>query len=253
MIAEAVIASGVNRPIRRGNSSSHPPFRAESGWFVIGSALSYQLPATSLRFQSGTKRQDPTVRVILKVWLYFRAGGPDMFLSVKDLEQRKIQFDILFDAGQLDLLDDRLRQVGPLKAVGSAELLNLLGEIRVSGEVTGTLAGECDRCLEPTSLAVAAGFDLRYSPDLEVDQGDEIEIAEEESEIGFYQGEGLELADIVREQVLLSLPLQRLCSPGCKGLCPTCGQNRNVMNCQCRPAQTDERWAALKQISPTGD
>lgn len=175
-----------------------------------------------------------------------------MFLSVKDLEQRKLQFDTSFETGEVDLLDERLRQAGPLKVAGSAELLNAMGEIRVAGRVTGHLAGDCDRCLEPMGLDVATDFDLRYTPDLEVEQGAEIEIDEEESEVGFYQGEGLELVDIVREQVLLSLPLQRLCSPGCKGLCPTCGQNRNVLNCQCRPAQSDERWAALKQIS-TGD
>ncbi len=174
-----------------------------------------------------------------------------MFFSVQDLELRKIQFDSLFAPGEIDLVDE-LKQTGPLHAAGSAELVDASGEIRVSGRVTGSLAGECDRCLEPIAVAVDSEFDLLYRPDLETETGDEIQIAEKESEVGFYQGGGLELADIVRERVLLSLPLQRVCSESCKGLCALCGQNRNLKDCQCRSTQTDERWAALKSIS-TGD
>lgn len=174
-----------------------------------------------------------------------------MFFRVQDLELRKIQFDTSFAPGEIDFID-ALRQTGPLNAAGSAELLNSADEIRVAGRLEGALSGECDRCLEPMAIAVNCEFDLHYTPDLEVDSGNEIEIDEKEAEVGFYRGDGLELADIVREQVLLSLPLQRLCSAGCKGLCAVCGQNRNLKDCQCRATQTDERWAALQSIS-TGD
>ena len=174
-----------------------------------------------------------------------------MFLRVQDLELRKIQFDTSFAPGQIDFIDS-LRQTGPLNATGSAELLNSLGEIRVQGRLQGALSCECDRCLEPMAIAVDRQFDLHYTPDLEIDSGAEIEIDEKDAEIGFYQGDGLELADIVREQILLSLPLQRVCSAECKGLCAVCGQNKNLKDCQCRAKQTDERWAALKSIS-TGE
>lgn len=174
-----------------------------------------------------------------------------MFLSVQDLELRKVRFDTTFAPGQIDLLEG-LRQKGPLHAVGSAELVNSLGEIRVEGHVEGTLTGDCDRCLEPVVVPVDCRFDLLYRPDFENESGEEIEIDEEESEVGFYEGAGLELAEIVREQVLLSLPARRLCSAGCKGLCAVCGQNRNIKECQCQPSLADERWAALKSLS-TGD
>jgi uncharacterized protein len=174
-----------------------------------------------------------------------------MFFNVQDLELRKIQFDTSFAPGQIDFLDE-LKQTGPLNAAGSAELVTSTDEIRVEGGLSGTLAGECDRCLEPISIPVDCQFDLLYCPDLENASGEEIELHEKDSMVGFYKGAGLELADIVREQVLLSLPLQRVCSAECKGLCAVCGQNRNVKNCDCRASQTDERWAALKSIS-TGD
>jgi len=175
-----------------------------------------------------------------------------MFISVQDLELRRLPFDTSFAPGQIDLLDE-LRQSGDLQVRGSAELVDSLGEIRVRGRLEGALTGECDRCLEPVTLPWKQDFDLVYQPDLEIKSpGEEIEIATADTEVGFYEGAGLELADIVREQILLSLPLRRLCRDGCLGLCPECGQNRNVKVCQCQTKATDERWAALKKFS-TGD
>jgi uncharacterized protein len=56
------------------------------------------------------------------------------------------------------------------------------------------------------------------------------------------------LNDILQEQVLLALPLQRVCRAECRGICPTCGQNRNETGCQCQEQKTDDRWSALKNL-----
>ena len=66
--------------------------------------------------------------------------------------------------------------------------------------------------------------------------------------MGFYEGDGLELNDVLREFVLLALPMQRLCDEKCKGICPLCGQNRNQNECRCQMTASDDRWAALKEI-----
>jgi uncharacterized protein len=66
--------------------------------------------------------------------------------------------------------------------------------------------------------------------------------------VSYYEGDGLDLADVVREQVLLALPMQKLCRPDCQGICPVCGVNRNETTCQCKLQQVDERWAALKNL-----
>ena len=66
--------------------------------------------------------------------------------------------------------------------------------------------------------------------------------------MGFYEGDGLELNDVLREFVLLALPMQRLCKEDCVGICPVCGQNRNKQACQCQTAATDDRWSALKEV-----
>ena len=56
------------------------------------------------------------------------------------------------------------------------------------------------------------------------------------------------LEDILREQVLLALPMQKVCEESCKGICPFCGQNRNQKECHCHAETSDDRWAALKSL-----
>jgi len=68
-----------------------------------------------------------------------------------------------------------------------------------------------------------------------------------EADIAYYQGEGLLLEDVLREQVLLAVPLKAVCNDACKGLCPRCGKNLNVEACTCQPAQ-EPRWEALQGI-----
>jgi uncharacterized protein len=75
-------------------------------------------------------------------------------------------------------------------------------------------------------------------------------LADEEVEVGFYDGGGVELRDVIREHVLLSLPMRKVCSDVCKGICPECGQNLNQAQCQCEVKAADDRWAALRNLAP---
>ncbi|HET8668748.1 MAG TPA: DUF177 domain-containing protein, partial [Terriglobales bacterium] len=91
-------------------------------------------------------------------------------------------------------------------------------------------------------------FDLLYRPQ-GVDAGhEEISVTQAEAEIGYYVDGGLELEDVLREQVLLSVPIKTVCRDECKGFCPHCGKNLNVETCSCKPAAADPRWDALKGI-----
>ena len=172
-----------------------------------------------------------------------------MFFHVRDLEVRARQFDVEVAPGVIDYQDPKLRQVGPLKAQGKAELVTgALGEIRVSGRLVVLMEADCDRCLEPARFPIDSDFTLYYRP-VDEGYGDEKEIDAGEAEMGFYEGEGLELNEVLREFVLLSLPMQRVCSEDCNGICPECGQNRNQIECQCQAETVDDRWAALKQLN----
>ena len=173
-----------------------------------------------------------------------------MFLSVKEMELRKIRFDETFQPGRIDFSGEELEQFSPLHAVGSAELVaHSDGEVRIRGRYTVEMSAQCDRCLGGARFPLEGSFDLFYRPMSFIAKDEEIEIEEDETEIGFYEGGGLELEDILKEQVLLSLPMQRVCSEDCKGICHVCGKNRNETECDCHADnQGNERWGALRKL-----
>jgi uncharacterized protein len=136
-----------------------------------------------------------------------------------------------------------------LHVAGSAEVVARSdGEVRIQGKYTVEMAAECDRCLRRARFPLDGDFDLYYRPMSVIAREEEVEIGEDEVEIGFYVGGGLELEDILREQVLLALPMQRTCSEDCKGICPVCGRNRNETTCDCRIESSDDRWGALRKL-----
>jgi uncharacterized protein len=172
-----------------------------------------------------------------------------MFLSVKEMELRKIRFDETFQPGQIDFSGEDLVQGSPLHAAGMAELLaHSDGEVRIQGRYTVEMSAQCDRCLARATFPLDARFDLFYRPMSYIARDEEIEIDEGEAEIGFYENGGMELEDILREQILLGLPMQRVCSDVCKGICPLCGANRNETECGCRIENADDRWGALRKL-----
>ncbi len=173
-----------------------------------------------------------------------------MFLSVKELELRKVRFDETFLPGRIDFTGEELEQVSPLMVSGSAELVpHSDGEVRIRAKYTVEMGSQCDRCLVNARFPLEASFDLYYRPTSEIAKEEEVEIEEGETEIGFYEGDGLELEDVLREQVLLALPMQRVCREDCLGICPVCGKNRNEVQCDCHTSSgRDERWGALRKL-----
>jgi uncharacterized protein len=171
-----------------------------------------------------------------------------MFITLQELDQRVVRFKVEIPAGEIEF-DGKVAQSSVLGAEGSAELLNhALGEIRLQGSLQVTVNAPCDRCLEPVSLPIRSPFDLVYMPTSAAVEGGEDEIDEAAVEVGYYEGNGLQLNDVLREVVLLALPMQLVCSERCKGICPVCGQNRNQRECGCQAAAVDDRWSKLKNL-----
>jgi uncharacterized protein len=171
-----------------------------------------------------------------------------MFLSIQEMELRKIRFAQTFPPGAIEFFDQKLRQATPLEVSGTAELVRGTDEVRVRGRMTVRMEAECDRCLEIAAFSLDSDFDLFYRPASSAGLPHDLAIDAAEAELGFYEGGGLELTDIIREQVLLSMPMQRICRPECHGICPVCGANRNFTVCGCRPATVDDRWAKLRSL-----
>ena len=177
-----------------------------------------------------------------------------MFLDINDLELHPLDFKEEFQPGAIDF-GDEARQRTPLKASGHAEVVEehhgkheIIRDIRLRGSLEAGLELQCARCLDPVKQDIQRDFELLYRP-LGADAGrDELSVTDAEAEIGYYQGDGLLLEDVLREQVLLALPLKVTCRDDCKGLCPQCGKNLNQEQCSCSTETEDPRWSALKDV-----
>jgi uncharacterized protein len=111
------------------------------------------------------------------------------------------------------------------------------------------MEADCDRCLERADFPIEGDLDLFYRQAAGPESSsEEVEIRAGDTEIAFFEGDSLELNDVLREQVLLGLPMQRVCRNDCRGICPECGQNRNTVDCGCQSKLADDRWSALKKL-----
>jgi uncharacterized protein len=173
-----------------------------------------------------------------------------MEFKIIDLEKEPIEFDLEVPPGAVDL-GVEAEQRGPLAASGLAEVIHehrgprdIVADIRLRGRFAGKFQIPCARCVEPVEVPLAADYDLIFRPAAADSEPTERSITAPETEIGYYQKDSLVLEDVLREQVLLSLPVRTLCKPDCKGLCPRCGADRNSQACTC-VGNDDPRWQAL--------
>ena len=177
-----------------------------------------------------------------------------MLIEIRELETHAVDFKEQFDPGVIDLADEA-RQIGILETAGRAQLVKehhgkhlLLKDIRIAGDFSTKVEVTCARCLEPVIEDVAKNFDLLYRPQGSDAGREELSVTAAEAEVAYYHGEGLLLEDVLREQVLLALPLKAICREDCKGLCPHCGKNLNQEKCNCAEPMEDPRWSALKDL-----
>jgi uncharacterized protein len=107
--------------------------------------------------------------------------------------------------------------------------VNLVGRtLVVQGRIITTAVLECNRCLKK--------FDHH------------IEVADYHFIREVSSDETIDLTDSIREDIILELPMKRLCSPGCKGLCPICGRDRNLSMCHCQEPQSPGPFSQLDSL-----
>ena len=118
------------------------------------------------------------------------------------------------------------------------------GGVCVSGSLSAELEVACVRCLVAFPHAVERDFEVRYRRAVADGGSDEAELDESDLDLDYYGDEGIDLQQLLGEQLLLSLPMKPLCQTECKGLCSQCGVNLNDETCDCEP-EVDPRLASL--------
>ena len=167
-----------------------------------------------------------------------------MRIEVENLRERAEAFSHSYAPGEVEIEDEGARLVAPAEVRGDASLKG--EEVRVRGKIVTEVELLCDRCAAPSRAPLEVEFDTRFIPQSKAAvETDNVRLLTEDLGLAAYEGDAVDLDELVREQILLALPSRTLCREDCKGLCQKCGADLNAGQCSCEQGETDPRWAAL--------
>lgn len=170
-----------------------------------------------------------------------------MRIIIKELELGPVKMTGEVAPESLELDPEEVKLPNPITVTVQAEKhtlgIRVWGCFKTEGQVP------CARCLELVAVPIVSEFDLFYQQnDPRHPLTGEIELKENDTDVSFFAGDGIEVRDIVCEQLLLNLPMKPVCREDCKGLCPHCGKNKNVEACDCEKVLLDPRLEPLLKI-----
>jgi len=169
-----------------------------------------------------------------------------MIIDLANVGTTAKKIDLTFDPAEIDLEGELVSLSG--KIAFGAETQRLDDKAHVHGLINADVSLACTRCLEPIAKRLEIPFHAVFVDANEEYPNAEAEIADDLLDESLVEDGSINVADVVREQILLATPEQVFCDPGCKGLCPQCGANLNLIDCKCADDDIDPRWAALKSL-----
>lgn len=169
-----------------------------------------------------------------------------MIVDLTAIEGSSQAFDFTVSREVVDVEDANIRLTSDIRASGT--VVKHSAQVDVSGLIEGSAELDCTRCLKPIEQQLRIDFTVSFVTPEHFTKEKEREVTGEDLSVDVLEEEHVDLKDIVREQILLDLPEQVFCTPDCKGLCPQCGADRNLIDCKCDERETDPRWAALKKL-----
>lgn len=158
--------------------------------------------------------------------------------SPREFEFRLAPDDIDFDG------EAKLKSEVQVRGV----LTKHIAQTDAEGVIETELELECTRCLQKIDNEIEFEFSAAFVTAENYTQAKEAEINADDLDVSVIEGNEIDLAELVREQLLLNLPEQVFCKEDCKGLCEKCGANRNLIDCNCIEKEVDPRWSALKNL-----
>jgi uncharacterized protein len=152
-------------------------------------------------------------------------------------------------------LTDRAQQVlgfsRPLQV--HIKISKAVDKFLLDGALYGGLRVRCDRCLEPFDMELEDVFHVYLVTRTPVHDEDDLELLDEEMEVDFIKGETVDLDDVIRAQLFLSVPIKCICRTSCRGLCPQCGANLNVAPCRCMNQSGHPAFLKLEKLKVEGE
>jgi DUF177 domain-containing protein len=157
-----------------------------------------------------------------------------MFIATREMDAPTLDVDVVLAIPERP---DAVRIAAPVHLTGT--VTRDRGRFRFGGRVAGQVELTCARCDRPMVLPVDETFLLVYGrqPVGTDDERHEIMLHEDDFTAAEVDAQGrIDLLALAREQLELAVPMKPLCRPDCRGLCPTCGADRNAEPCACPSA-----------------
>ena len=169
-----------------------------------------------------------------------------MILNIRQLrETEALCLDV--ESHQCELPPNIGKFVSPIHL--DARVRKVKEEVTIEGRISTTVEMICSRCLKPHNECIDDTFEVLYCPRPDdSEQVDEIELDEADLDISYYKGKSIAISELLRDQILLMLPVKPLCKPECAGLCPSCGKDLNEGSCTCSKRRLDPRFAVLENL-----
>jgi uncharacterized protein len=147
-------------------------------------------------------------------------------------------------------VDDYVRVEGrePEQIAGSVELLRTKAGVLVRAHLHLVEADACSRCLGPIEETVRVDFEEEFQIAVEPASDEKTESVDPDAFVVDDENQ-LDLGEAVRQYREVSLDMQPLCRPDCRGLCPHCGADLNQQRCDCENEAGDGRWAGLAELA----
>ena len=169
-----------------------------------------------------------------------------MIIDLITLKESPFSFEISLAPENIDLGDDAAKLKNDAKVKG--QLTRHIAQTDIEGTISAELEIECTRCLQQIDRKFEIPFKAAFVTEENYTQAKEAELSAKDLDVSIFDGNEIDLTELVREQILLNLPEQVFCKEDCKGLCEKCGANRNLIDCNCIEKEVDPRWAALKNL-----
>ena len=144
-------------------------------------------------------------------------------------------------------IDQDLDVCAPL--TGKVRFLRLGEGILATAQVKTQVRVHCRRCLADVEASVELHLEEQFRPSIDIISGRPIPLEDgQEEATRTDERHMLDLTEVVRQNLMLALPMSPLCRADCRGLCPVCGQNLNDGDCACQPTEGDSRLSVLRDL-----
>jgi uncharacterized protein len=171
---------------------------------------------------------------------------PRLMMELSAIPQEGISQQFTSTGSALGLVDTEL-SVTQLVEI-ECQFYKVNQEVVVQGSLRSAVHLTCSRCAEEFEQPLRVALEAVYLPmhAISSERAKELEIGE--ADVYGYAEPLVDIAEMVRDKLLLSIPLQPHCMVGCKGLCPSCGVNRNTISCQCAEEKLGSPFEPLKGL-----